>query len=430
MRSRLSEQRLCAWNKMKPGKKFAKSNILTDQQGATAVYVGLIISFLVMLTALAVDVGHLYGVRNELQNASDAGALAGASLLFDDDGNLTVVAAIDEAERVSGSNRSGIAMVDEIEVETGHWSFINREFTANPSTTQVEWKERPADELDLDINFINAVRVRTNRSDTPSFFANIFGKDYMNVSADAVAWIGFAGTLFPAEMDQPIAICKESIIDETNAYICNMGRMLNSGGNTETHNTGGWTNFTQPCETSSASDMQDLVCQSGNTEKIQFGGGIGATGGVQDTTFNSLFDCWAAETNKLTDWNMTLPVVECPGNNVSNCANLIGAVNLNVIWMIHQNDPLYNDVPRNMTAAGFDPWSCPEETDGFTCWRNFVDYFDLQNVNGPPITVEDYATMYQKKNIFFLTDCNVHEPVGQSGGENFGVLAEIPRLVE
>ena len=29
----------------------------------------------------------------------------------------------------------------------------------------------------------------------------------------AVAYIGFAGTMAPAEVDQPIAICKEAITD-------------------------------------------------------------------------------------------------------------------------------------------------------------------------------------------------------------------------
>ncbi len=50
--------------------------------------------------------------------------------------------------------------------------------------------------------------------------------------------------------------------------------------------------------------------------------------------------------------------------------------------------------------------------------------------NGPPESDEDYEEMYQKKNIFFLPDCTVHEPVGTTGGENFGILAEIPVLVK
>jgi hypothetical protein len=85
-----------------------------------------------------------------------------------------------------------------------------------------------------------------------------------------------------------------------------------------------------------------------------------------------------------------------------------------------------------MTVSGDTPinWSCAPEVDGFTCWKSFVDQFNLQNVEGPPESDEDYEEMYQKKNIFFLPDCTVHEPVGTTGGENFGILAEIPVLVK
>ena len=402
-----------------------------NEKGATAVFVALVLALLLMFAALAVDVNYLYGVRNELHNAADSGSLAGASVLLNSDGSLNRQAAIDEAIRMASSNKTGNQDVVEVTAQTGHWSFTNRQFTANENTTQTEWQERPFSELDLDPDFINAVRVHTARSNTPSFFARIIGVDQFFVSADAVAYIGFAGTLYPAELDQPIAICKESITDPDGDYSCNMGRMLNSGGNTATHNTGGWTNFTQPCETASASDMRALICANGNTEEVQFGQGIGSTGGVQDSTLSDFYDCWEGATGKTTSWNLTLPVIECPQNNIENCARLVGAVNVNVVWIVHKNDPLYKDVPWEMSAPGFELWTCDSSvTGGLECWKSFVDYFNIANVDGPPLTDEDYEEMYQKKNIFFLPDCTVHEPTGGSGGENFGVLARIPKLVE
>lgn len=407
-----------------------------NEDGATAVYAVVVLAVLVGFAALAVDVNYLFGVRNELHNAADAGSLAGASMLFNDDGSLNRPAAIGEADRIASVNKTGNQDVSEITSETGHWSFTNRQFTASTNTTQTDWQERSFSELDVDPDFINAVRVHTARSDTPSFFAKILGFDHFFVSTDAVAYIGFAGTLLPGEIDQPIAICKESITDPDGNYSCNMGRMLNSGGNVATHNTGGWTNFSQPCETASASDMNALVCEDGNTDEVQFGEGIGATGGVQDSTLSSMYDCWEVATAKVTNWNITLPVIECPGNNVSNCAKLVGAVNVDLIWIVHQNDPHYDDVPREMTIYEPDgttvvkEWTCPEDTDGFTCWKSFVDEFNLANVNGTPVTDEDYEDMYQKKNMFFLPSCEVREPNGRTGGENFGILAKYPKLVE
>jgi len=405
-----------------------------NENGATAVYVAVVLVMLLGFAALGVDVNYLYGVRNELHNAADAGALAGASELFNSDGELTREAAIAEATRIATANQTGNEAIVAETVETGHWSFTSRVFTASENTTQLDgWQEMSFSELDNNPAFINAVRVQTDRSDTPSFFANILGFDDFFISADAVAYIGFPGKFM---VNQPIAICKESIIDPDGSYSCNMGRMLNSGSAGETSNTGGWTNFTQPCETASASDMKALVCGAGSTE-LQAGQGIGSTGGVQASTLNKLYECWEKlenSNNKKENWNMTLPVIECPKNNVSNCATLVGAVNVDLIWIIEKNDPKYNNVPREMTikdkdGVTTDSWTSAEP-DGFTRWKSFVDHFDLANVNGPPATDPEYAEMYQNKNMFFLPSCEFHEPTGVSGGENFGIMARIPKLVE
>ena len=108
-----------------------------------------------------------------------------------------------------------------------------------------------------------------------SFFARIFGIDGFDGSAKAVAYIGFAGDLARWEIDQPIAICAESLVKELDCLdgnnlkdctlVCNEGRMLDSGTDKPwqdaTHNTAAWTNFTQnPCDTADARTMKELVC--------------------------------------------------------------------------------------------------------------------------------------------------------------------------
>jgi hypothetical protein len=37
---------------------------------------------------------------------------------------------------------------------------------------------------------------------------------------------------------------------------------------------------------------------------------------------------------------------------------------------------------------------------------------------------------YAKKSIYFKPSCAAHDPEGVSGGENFGILAKIPVLVQ
>ena len=43
---------------------------------------------------------------------------------------------------------------------------------------------------------------------------------------------------------------------------------------------------------------------------------------------------------------------------------------------------------------------------------------------------EPQVTGWRQKTIYFLPSCSFHEPKGQTGGENFGILARIPVLVD
>jgi Flp pilus assembly protein TadG len=419
--------------------KTAKS-VITNDKGATIVYVALILGLLLMFAALGIDVNHLYGVRNELQDAADAGALAGARELFVQEGanagQLDRDAALAEAKKAAEANKSGTQFLKTNTIETGHWSFTQKKFTASTATTQGTWQEVPFAVLDTDNSFINAVRVQADRADTPSFFAKMLKFANFFVSADAVAYIGFAGTLYPGEIDKPIAICKDAII-QNDAYSCNVGRMLNSGGNASTSQTAMWTNYTQdPCSTASSNDMQGLTkdCSASNPNTLTFGQGMGTQNGVQDNVLGNVTDCWLKEADSDGDgvpdmpWELLLPVVDCDVSNT--CAPLVGAVKVNVVWIQYKNDPTsqMKDVPTKMGD-----WTCTTTAtrdERFACWKDFVKEFNLQNLNGPPVTDADYEAMYQKKNIYFLPDCTPYEPTGNTGGQNFGILAKIPKLVE
>jgi hypothetical protein len=63
------------------------------------------------------------------------------------------------------------------------------------------------------------------------------------------------------------------------------------------------------------------------------------------------------------------------------------------------------------------------DTNGQARWTSFVNHFGLKNV-------DDLYADYEKKSIYFLPTCDPQEPAGLSGGENFGILAKIPVLVD
>jgi hypothetical protein len=396
------------------------------RKGSTVVFVAIAIVVLLSMAALAVDLGYLYVVRGELQNAADSGALAGAQVLYNDLGTSVNAGANSMAQSYVQNNYSEHAQATVDIVERGHWSFATKTFTPNDSLDPVDLWNATTEQLDANTDFINAVRVVTRRKRSggqlPShFFAKVFGAQPSEVKATAVAYIGFAGKLKPHEVDQPIAICKQAIT-VNNTYSCGIGRMLNSGQNAG-HQTAGWTNFSQPCETASASSVRPFVCASGNPITLALGESLGTTNGTVQNVYDGIMDCWESNSSLDTDadgipdqpWKMTLPVIDCPGGAVGNCSDLVGAVEVDVVWIIRTSIT----TPRRMGA-----WTCPGGSSNAQCWTSFVNYFHLQDVlDGSP-------AFQEKKTIYFLPDCVPHAPAGITGGENFGILAKVPVLVK
>ncbi len=439
---------------------------LKSRQGAVAIIVGLMMAVFIGFAALAVDIGHLYVVRNELQNAADAGALAGARFLYNNNGTAVNTGANQIAYDTATANTSEKVSVDvhwtggnNGDVQRGHWSFATRTFTPNDSTTPVDLWNVSTAELDANTNFINAIRVRTRRQDTPadSFFARIFGHENFSLSTEAIAYIGFAGELLPKDVDQPIGICKESLLIDGN-YSCTIGRMINSGQQVESSETGGWTDFNQdnPCiGGTNATAVKSLVCGNGNPEPIYLGKSIATNGGEIQSAFNKLIECWKSAADSDSDnipdtfWNLTLPVINCPGNNVGTCETVAGAVNVNILWITeagesscqYESTIVDPNTGATITVYNYPPlkmgeWHCSDQeitsqSDFNTCWAEFVNAFDLKNLakneNGEIVLV---PAPCQKKSIYFKPDCTPHDLAGISGGENFGILAKVPILVK
>jgi hypothetical protein len=221
--------------------------------------------------------------------------------------------------------------------------------------------------------------------------------------------------------------------------------MFNSGGGTTT-NTAAWTNFSQPCDTASASSMRPLICGSGNPDMINFGTGMGTVGGVQANIYNDVRNCWMNNPSPKDSrgypterWTQTLPVIDCPSNNIGPCSDVIGAVTVDFLWVKESGaDPGWTDIPMQMEG-----WECSNwvaagrptnintgltETQRHQCWQEFADTFGLKTYDDT--SVGDLTPSDLQTTMYFLPSCEPHEPGGMTGGENFGVLAEIPVLVK
>ena len=405
------------------------------QRGVSIVLLAVGLFMLLAFTALAVDGGNLYVARNELHNAADAGSLAGARVLYTSDGSSVNPGANAVATDAAMANSSQNEAVEVLSALRGHWSFSTRTFEPNESLDPVDLFGRTAEDLDGDPNFINAVEVVTARqqSQVEAFFGRLFGFEGYDVVARSVAYIGFAGSLRPEDVDQPIALCRQALVDPSGNYSCNVGRFIPEG-----DQTGGWTNFKHNSSgASNANELKSLVCGDGNPDEMRFGEDISTNNGQVQAAFSDLYDCWVEKTAKEEIWTLTLPVIDCD-SGVAPSNPLIGAVTVNIVWIIDQANNIDQRAPQQMElppedSGGTSPgtWS-HSSTSGAERWNSFVDTFNLQKPSGAPAywSSDPQQTGWKQKSIYFLPSCSYHEPKGRSGGENFGILAQIPVLVD
>lgn len=531
---------------------FGAKRVLSER-GAVAVIVGILIVVLFGFIALAVDIGHIYAVKNELQNAADSGALAGAAELYNfdpvaktlsinpganDEAYTAAIAHLSDKENVE-TLYAGLGSGDNAnDIQRGHWSFA-----PSPNCTPEEEDKdkgcfdpndsiltytgnflvgRTNQELNDDLNFINAVKVRTRREQNPaiSFFAGIFGYQGFKMNTDAVAWLGYAGDIVERGVDLPIALCMDKVVEDPNGSLsldppildgdeffeCTTGRLINSGPNPSTNETGGWTSFYQeansptenecvkqegdPCGGgTNANELKCLVdppgpdtCVGSNPNPINIDENMATLGGEAQSAFNKLRGCWIEATDTLPvgtpdgipdiAWPVRLPVIICPGNNVGTCEEVWGFVDILLVWITQAGegpscqfaqvkvigqDPVtgediletsYNYPPLAMTAGISETesisYTCTHTQAAFDaaaaahdhqlgqqmfdeCWDEFTTAFNLLN---PDENGVDVPAPCQKKGLYWRASCDVTRPTGGTGGRNFGILAEVPVLVE
>ncbi len=139
------------------------------RRAVVAVYVAMSLVVLLGFASLTVDVGHIYVARAQMQDAVDAGALAGASGVI-----ISDEVATSRAQTMAGANSMlGTALgTAEIQVQVGYWESNGNLFSL-PDGTEVA---QP-----------NAVRVVGARPEIPLFFATILGHDTTSVTKAATA---------------------------------------------------------------------------------------------------------------------------------------------------------------------------------------------------------------------------------------------------
>lgn len=151
-----------------------------SERGATFVFVAVMLVVLIGFAALVIDIGKLYKTRNELQNASDSAAHAGATAL---DGTAQGIAVARERAKeyalLNNATGSAVAISDD-DIDFGHWDVATGTFTS--------LGPEPSDPA-----AVNAVRVIDRREGATSVtldLATLLGHPRANVHSDAIAIAG------------------------------------------------------------------------------------------------------------------------------------------------------------------------------------------------------------------------------------------------
>lgn len=180
---------------------------LNNSKGVTAVVVALFLTVLLAMGAAAIDIGHAVVAKNELQNVSDAAALAGTralGIIYEgmtpaeqqayvlSSGDRTVVT--DAVQTTANANSAaGVPIaVNDADIQIGIWNQANR--TLTPTVNQPK-----------------SVRVIARRDSSANgaistFFANVIGMSSVSVSAVATADMTAVGQTAPGQLDVPFAI--------------------------------------------------------------------------------------------------------------------------------------------------------------------------------------------------------------------------------
>ena len=176
------------------------------QRGAVAIVVAIFLPILITIAALAIDISNLMLVKNELQNAADAAAQAGAQCLYrrTECGNVTntvpdwSTAHTRATLAVPNNAAQGTALADSV-VTSGYWNV-----TGTPNTLQLLPHTPGANDAPA-VQVTIAKESGKNAGSVTLYLAGLMGLRNTDLSATAISVVTSPGTegpggLFPFAM--------------------------------------------------------------------------------------------------------------------------------------------------------------------------------------------------------------------------------------
>lgn len=250
--------------------------------------------------ALALDMGHLLSVQNELKRAADAGAMAGARGLWPNTLPLTTSnpppdcttaqsRALSTATHAGNKVDGSASVSGNVTVQVGRWNYQTKTFTPGCSTTT------------------NAVRVTIQKNGINSLFARILGRATTDQTATSTAIMDYANSVSKGSM--PIAM---------NIRFANPGQTLFINFTPDPLDNGGW--FADPSDSASAKTFKDYIDYA-TCPPLNIGDLVSLQNG-QDTSVLSDLKTKLAQMGGT--WDLVCPVVNT--DNFTNSEPIVGFI--------------------------------------------------------------------------------------------------------
>lgn len=286
---------------MKP---FSRRMNGSRTRGAVAVMTPLLMILMLSFAGLAIDVARLLIVRNELQNAADAAALAGAGGLFNpasatpDWGNGVTQA----RGTLTQNGTEGVRLADAEALQAGYWDLSRAKGLQSQGITP-------------GANDAAAVLVTISRSagnnngPVGMMLAQLFGVLSEPARATAVAVIAPPGGVLPGAIALPFALSSclySQFFDPKTGQPYSTSFFIGSSYHYGPCESGQWTSFL--ASSNSDSDTKNLIDGTTPSPALNIGDQIWIQNGTKTNLFNEV-------NSKLANTTVLIPVVSDPSNN-------------------------------------------------------------------------------------------------------------------
>ena len=307
---------------------------LNNSRGAVAVMVAITMTVLLAMAAAALDIGHAMVARNELQNAADAGALAGARALGILYEGMTPAAM--GSDQLSGGDAATSTTAVQTTAVLNAAAGVN--VTVNAGDVHIGLWNPATRTLTPTVNQPRSVRVITRRDGTANgpistFLARAVGMTSVSVSAAATAELTALSSTPPGALNLPLAMSQLFF----SQYGCGDSIMLYpSNGNPQS--CAGFTTFNQT--PSSNAKMLAIINGMINGTYQAPASTAGVTdlnftnGTLSNPTWAALVNLFNAKKDASGVWDALVPVYQGNACNPSGAIPIVGYANI-AITNIH-----------------------------------------------------------------------------------------------